>query len=67
MTETVRVEKQFSALTVWGFQEDYETYMGTEKLFDIREELKKLPDHPGVYIMHDDRDAINLYWKGHTA
>lgn len=32
--------------------------MGTEKLFDIREELKKLPDHPGVYIMHDDRDAI---------
>ena len=32
--------------------------MGTEKLFDIREELKKLPDPPGVYIMHDDRDAI---------
>ena len=32
--------------------------METEKLFDIREELKKLPDHPGVYIMHDDRDAI---------
>ena len=32
--------------------------MGTEKLFDIQEELKKLPDHPGVYIMHDDRDAI---------
>ena len=22
MTETVRVEKKFSALTVWGFQED---------------------------------------------
>lgn len=32
--------------------------MGTEKLFDIQEELKKLPDHPGVYLMHDDRDAI---------
>lgn len=27
-------------------------------MFDIQEELKKLPDHPGVYIMHDDRDAI---------
>ena len=43
----------FRALT-FGIQEDYETYMETEKLFDIREELKKLPDHPGVYIMHDD-------------
>ena len=29
-----------------------------EKTFDIKEELKKLPDQPGVYIMHDDRDAI---------
>ncbi len=27
-------------------------------MFDIQEELKKLPDHPGVYLMHDDRDAI---------
>ena len=27
-------------------------------MFDIAEELKKLPDQPGVYIMHDDRDAI---------
>ncbi len=26
--------------------------------FDISEELKKLPDRPGVYIMHDNRDAI---------
>ncbi len=26
--------------------------------FDIQEELKKLPDQPGVYIMHDDTDAI---------
>ena len=32
--------------------------METEKIFDIREELKKLPAKPGVYIMHDDRDAI---------
>ena len=24
-----------------------------EKTFDIKEELKKLPDAPGVYIMHD--------------
>ncbi len=27
-------------------------------MFDIAEELKKLPDHPGVYLMHDDQDAI---------
>lgn len=27
-------------------------------MFNIEEELKKLPDQPGVYIMHDDRDAI---------
>ncbi|MCR4924209.1 MAG: excinuclease ABC subunit UvrC [Lachnospiraceae bacterium] len=27
-------------------------------MFDIKEELKKLPDKPGVYIMHDDNDTI---------
>lgn len=27
-------------------------------MFDIREELKKLPGSPGVYIMHDRRDEI---------
>ena len=27
-------------------------------MFDIQEELKKLPGKPGVYIMHDDKDAI---------
>lgn len=27
-------------------------------MFDIAEELKKLPDEPGVYIMHDSRDVI---------
>ncbi|MEE1077741.1 MAG: excinuclease ABC subunit UvrC [Agathobacter sp.] len=27
-------------------------------MFDIQEELKKLPDQPGVYIMHDSSDAI---------
>lgn len=27
-------------------------------MFDIEEELKKLPLNPGVYIMHDKRDAI---------
>ncbi len=27
-------------------------------MFDIQEELKKLPKNPGVYIMHDERDAI---------
>ncbi len=26
--------------------------------FDIREELKKLPGQPGVYIMHDEKDEI---------
>ena len=26
--------------------------------FNIQEELKKLPDKPGVYIMHDVNDAI---------
>lgn len=27
-------------------------------MFDVQEELKKLPNCPGVYIMHDDRDDI---------
>lgn len=27
-------------------------------MFDIQEELKKLPGKPGVYIMHDENDAI---------
>lgn len=27
-------------------------------MFDIAEELSKLPDQPGVYIMHDSRDVI---------
>ena len=27
-------------------------------MFDLQEELKKLPDLPGVYIMHDKSDAI---------
>lgn len=27
-------------------------------MFDVQEELKKLPGCPGVYIMHDDRDEI---------
>ena len=27
-------------------------------MFIIEDELKKLPDAPGVYIMHDERDAI---------
>lgn len=29
-----------------------------ETLFDIEEELKKLPGKPGVYIMHDEKGAI---------
>jgi len=27
-------------------------------MFDIEEELKKLPQKPGVYIMHDENDEI---------
>ena len=27
-------------------------------MFDVQQELKKLPPKPGVYIMHDERDAI---------
>ncbi|MCI9124294.1 MAG: excinuclease ABC subunit UvrC [Eubacterium sp.] len=27
-------------------------------MFNIQEELKKLPDKPGVYLMHDKNDAI---------
>lgn len=27
-------------------------------MFNIQEELKKIPDQPGVYIMHDSRDVI---------
>lgn len=27
-------------------------------MFDIQEEVKKVPDSPGVYIMHDSSDAI---------
>ena len=27
-------------------------------MFNVQEELKKLPPKPGVYIMHDERDAI---------
>ncbi len=30
----------------------------SEELFDIADELKKLPDHPGVYLMHDSDDVI---------
>ena len=28
--------------------------------FNIQEELKKLPGKPGVYLMHDEKDAISL-------
>lgn len=32
--------------------------VGDDKMFNIEEELKKLPAQPGVYIMHDKRDEI---------
>ena len=32
--------------------------MEKNEFFDIESELKKLPDKPGVYIMHDSFDAI---------
>lgn len=31
---------------------------GFHMAFDIEEELKKLPAKPGVYLMHDEKDAI---------
>ncbi len=31
--------------------------------FDIKEELKKLPNKPGVYIMHDEADTIMYVGK----
>ena len=31
--------------------------------FDIKEELKKLPNSPGVYIMHDENDTIMYVGK----
>ena len=56
------------------------TFVIGEVMFDIQEELKKLPRCPGVYIMHDEADtiiyvgkAVNLhnrvsqkYWKRTT-
>ena len=32
--------------------------MEAERNFSIEEELTKLPDSPGVYIMHDKNDVI---------
>lgn len=32
--------------------------VGADAMFDIEEELKKLPAQPGVYIMHDIKDEI---------
>ena len=29
-------------------------------MFNIQEELKKLPGKPGVYLMHDEKDEIIL-------
>ena len=29
-----------------------------KKVFDINEEVKKLPNQPGVYIMHNEKDEI---------
>ncbi len=31
---------------------------GFLQMFNIEEELKKLPSRPGVYLMHDEKDAI---------
>lgn len=32
--------------------------MNQGESFDFSEELKKLPDKPGVYLMHDKNDTI---------
>ena len=41
-------------LNIYGF------FMASQEeiMFDIQEELKKLPAKPGVYIMHDENDHI---------
>ena len=36
-------------------------------MFDIEEELKKLPAKPGVYIMHDEADTILYVGKTCTT
>lgn len=33
--------------------------------FNIEEELKKLPSKPGVYLMHDETDAIIYVGESH--
>ena len=35
-------------------------------MFNIEDELKKLPDQPGVYIMHDASDAIIYVGKARS-
>ena len=35
-------------------------------MFDIQEELSKLPDQPGVYIMHDIADTIIYIGKARS-
>lgn len=35
-------------------------------MFDVQEELKKLPQKPGVYIMHDEADAIIYIGKARS-
>ena len=53
----------------WGYW-----YVGmNEEIFHISEELKKLPNNPGVYLMHDEKDtiiyvgkAINLNRRVHS-
>ena len=35
-------------------------------MFNIEEELKKLPGKPGVYLMHDAKDA-NICRKGNQS
>ena len=32
-------------------------------MFDIQQELKKLPAKPGVYLMHNSKDEIIYVWK----
>lgn len=37
---------------------EYSSFLKEGAMFNIEEELKKLPARPGVYIMHDEKDAI---------
>ena len=43
---------------IWKIKTLIHIGKGGTELFDIEEELKKLPAKPGVYLMHNEQDEI---------